>query len=136
EMRDLGPFLDEARFAKIVSTVQAETEAIVGQSLDGRIRPLIMDREELGPLLEEKLGEEFDKPEFHAMRVLLEVFDAIRPGADLRAMYSNLLEGSIGGFYDLETKSLTVIRMGDPSAFLGQFILSHEITHALQDKHY
>lgn len=136
EARELGPYLDEARYSKVVAEVQAQTEKIVGQEMGSRIRPIIMDRKELGPLLEEKLGAEFDKPEFHAMRVLLEAFDAIRPGADLRAMYSDLLEASIGGFYDDDNRNLVVIRMGDPSAFLGQFILSHEITHALQDKHY
>ncbi|MEQ8822072.1 MAG: hypothetical protein RLY93_17690 [Sumerlaeia bacterium] len=42
----------------------------------------------------------------------------------------------IAGFYDPESKFLSVLTKTDPLSPFGQQVLAHEITHALQDQHF
>src|SRR5438067_8205928 len=68
-------------------------------------------------------------------------FNLAPPAADPAKMMLSVLDEQVAGFYDRQTKALTV-RANVPAsaAALGtdgiRFVLAHEIEHALQDQHF
>ncbi|MCU1460530.1 MAG: hypothetical protein JWO37_605 [Acidimicrobiales bacterium] len=53
---------------------------------------------------------------------------------DLRALQRKLVQGAVVGYYDPDTKRITV--RGDQMTPDVRVTLAHELTHALQDQHY
>lgn len=81
--------------------------------------------------------------------LLLKKLGLIAPGLDLEAYIVDLLAGQIAGYYDPESKTLRLVAgstdldgpLGLVSKLLrrdlaGEFLLGHELTHALDDQHF
>jgi hypothetical protein len=82
----------------------------------------------------------FDDPRTRAwvltsQKLMLEL-GLLQPGQDLRAILAERLSGSIAGYYSPAARKMYVV------SDLGRFgpreeiVLSHELTHALQDQHF
>ena len=57
------------------------------------------------------------------------------PGIDLKAETLKLLRNELVAFYDPRSKRMVVVH-GNRRNLLGDMILAHELTHALQDQHF
>jgi hypothetical protein len=71
------------------------------------------------------------------------------PGIDLKRATLNLLDEQIAGFYDPDSKRMILVAGTEDAGFwggtaefviqrdlMGEMILAHELTHALQDQHF
>jgi hypothetical protein len=69
------------------------------------------------------------------------VFGLAPPNTDIKAVYSNIMEQSLGGYYDPEDRRLVLVNHADSLATAGLLpgteaatTATHELVHALQDQ--
>lgn len=94
-------------------------------------------RAEIIRLTEEQLTDEyvFEETQFYR------AFDFFDETVDLRAVYLNLIGEQAAGFYNSETKEMTVVPISgetltDSLPLLESITYAHEFTHALQDQYF
>src|SRR5262249_52032027 len=64
----------------------------------------------------------------------LERWGMIPPGTDYQAMIVDLLTEQIAGYYDTDTKKLTISRSAGEDPAWAEMVLAHELEHGLQDQ--
>jgi hypothetical protein len=120
-------------YEQLVARIQTKTEELWGKRLAQPIKSNVLNQQALADLLKKLLAEELDDP---ANKTLIEQLRILKlfPEGDAAEIFQVLLEGQVGGLYNPEDKSLYVVDTFDPKGFMGGVILSHEITHAIQDQ--
>ncbi len=115
-------------------------------------RPLdyvICDETQTKKILLELIQRDFPKEKWDVWQRFFRRVDAIPKDVDLHAQFLDLLFEQASGFYDPISKKLYISSRPLPLGFLiplmqffmqrdlvNEFILSHEIIHALQDQHF
>jgi hypothetical protein len=76
--------------------------------------------------------------EMHSLEAALKAFGLVPESLDLAVFLPKLLTGEIAGYYDPETKALSLVRRSGsaPGAPAEDMVLVHELTHALQDQYF
>lgn len=75
-------------------------------------------------------------PAFYARRTIAwRTIGVLPPGADLLTALRSFLIGEVVGFYDPETGELVYLGQGD-LGLTEKMVLSHELTHAIDDQHF
>jgi hypothetical protein len=64
----------------------------------------------------------------------LERWGMIPPGTDYKALMVDVLTDQVAGYYDPETKKLTISRSAGDDPAWAEMVLAHEIDHGLQDQ--
>jgi len=95
-----------------------------------RLTPDIMRRKAL-----DALDKDWPEPRLRADERALKIMGALPPGYDLRRELVDLLTVQAAGMYDLDTGRLLVAG-SDLAKGFQKVILSHELAHALQDRHF
>ncbi len=125
---------------KLVATVRAVP-------FPGAVPSALLPEKELAKVLEQKLSEDLPVP-FDRYAASLAALGLVPPGADLKEPMTRLYARQVAGFYDPDEKKFYVVpeRAGEAArgaAGLGPLadrmmedaLLTHELTHALQDRH-
>jgi hypothetical protein len=120
-------------YGVLVARIQRETEALWGGEVGHTVTPRLLNRTEIGELIDRLLEEELQRPSNIAQLETFAFLGLIPEDKGPRELYGKLLEGQVGGLYNPKDKSLYVVDTFNPRGFLGGVILSHEITHAIQD---
>jgi hypothetical protein len=96
-----------------------------------------MGHDELVAYLGEVLEAEYPLERAETDRRLLQAFDLLEPGTDLRALRVRLLEENVAGFYDERPGRRQLFAVSEEEAFtpMNQIVLAHELRHALQDQY-
>jgi hypothetical protein len=66
---------------------------------------------------------------------LLKLLGLLPAGASLRSLLGKALSTEVGGFYDPDSGTLSIVGEGLPG-LLGEITLAHELTHALEDQNF
>lgn len=93
-------------------------------------------REDLGPVIEEKLTDVYTPEQLIAASYAYEVMGMLPEGYDLKSAYMKLLGEQIAAFYDQHKDKLFMFEGSPLSQLQNRIILAHELTHALQDQHF
>lgn len=117
----------------IVRQTQIATEAIWGARVGHPIKSNVLNKTQLGELLTKLMETERAEKSYVDTMATLGFLRIVPEGSDANELLGKLLEGQVGGLYNPDDKSLYVVDTFDPKGFLGGIILSHEITHAIQD---
>ncbi|CAN5208795.1 hypothetical protein BH09SUM1_BH09SUM1_07780 [soil metagenome] len=120
----------------LVAKIQKETEKLRGITLGSTIKPRVLNKPQMADLLRKLLGDELKEPGAQESMIAMKLLGLIPADEDVPKLMQSLLEGQVGGLYNPADKELYVSGAFDPSGFIGGVILSHEITHALQDHEY
>jgi len=80
--------------------------------------------------------EESSEEETDADEKLLKALGLIPPDEDLKETLTDVYSEQIAGFYDTETKSITIVKDKGTGSIMDEITMAHEITHALQDQHF
>lgn len=126
----------DEEYTRLVHQIQSQTEAIWGRSAGRVLNPIVLSIEEGTDLIGKMLVDELEKPEIIAMENFWRLFGLIPKDVPIERLFQDLMEGQLGGLYNPVSKDLYVIDTFDTQGFIGKVILSHEITHALQDAHF
>ncbi len=136
EMNELGPYLEEARYNKLVDEIARQVSEIRKLPLEKAIKPIILDRDGLKELLDRLIKQELTPKAEEGLSATWKTLELLPPDADLKLLYSSLLEEQVGGLYNERDGSLYVVSTFDPKSLIGRVILAHEICHALQDQNH
>jgi uncharacterized membrane protein len=94
-------------------------------------------RTELSAYLKEVLDAEYPKERARVDERLLQAFDLLPEGTDLRALRARVLEENVAGFYDErpDQRRLFAVSADRSLTPMNQIVLAHELRHALQDQY-
>ena len=117
--------------------LQTEVAAVGGVPFRSEVPLEYMTRAELGKYLKDVLDTEYPSARAEADQRMLQAFDLLPAGADLRALRARILEENIVGFYDERPGKKKLYAVSDQKKLTpaNQLILSHELRHALQDQY-
>lgn len=96
-----------------------------------------LGREELKGYLQDLFDAEYPEARARVDERLLQAFDLLGPGTDLRALRARVLEENVAGFYDERPGRKRLYAVSEDRSFspMNQVVLVHELRHALQDQY-
>jgi len=116
------------------------------------LRPVpvaVKDRDEAEKLMEADLMRDYTDNQLRVDGTAGSMVGLYPPGMDLKAESLKLLRNQVAGFYDPRSKQMVLVKGGADLGFFGntvelvarrdiagEMVLSHELTHALQDQHF
>jgi len=114
--------------------VAREVARVRGLPLKQPIPNEVVDRDELRARLLRMAAEDKTAAESAAEGFALERWGMIPPGTSYEAMLIDLLTDQIAGYYDPDTKKLTISRSAGDDPAWAEMVLAHELDHGLQDQ--
>jgi hypothetical protein len=117
--------------------LQKEVEEAGGVPFRRDVPVAFLGKEELAAYLRDVFDEEYPAAQARADERLLQAFDLLPPGTDLRALRARVLEENVAGFYDERPGKRRLFAVSEDRSFspLNQIVLAHELRHALQDQY-
>ena len=135
-----------AHLSESVREAQKLVEDVRGVPFGGPVASAVLPEKDLAKLLEQKLVEDLPVP-FDKYAASLVAVGLLDPAPDLLKKLVRLYARQVAGFYDPAEKKFYVVpeRSAETSAQLGELgittsdlmeeaLLTHELTHALQDR--
>jgi hypothetical protein len=123
-----------AALLRRIDAVAREVARVRGLPLKRPIPNEVVDRDELRARLVKMAAEEKTAAESAAEAFALERWGMIPPGLDYESMIVDLLTEQIAGYYDPDTKKLTISRSAGDDPGWAEMVLAHELDHGLQDQ--
>ena len=117
--------------------LQEEVAEAGGLPFREKVPVAFLGREELGAYLRELFDAEYPVALARADERLLQAFDLLPPGTDLRALRARVLEENVAGFYDERPGKRRLYAVSEDRSFspMNQIVLVHELRHAQQDQY-
>jgi hypothetical protein len=110
---------------------------LTGIQKDEPVKVDLLTRVEMGNFLEKRLGIEYPDESLKNRGQCYAEIGLLPQGYDMEKGFLELVKEQVGALYDARTKTLIGISdlpPGQKSSILNKMILSHELTHALQDR--
>ena len=121
-------------FLAMADEVLQEMSAITGWELKTPLKKSIRSREEIHAYVLREMDDEKDAKERYASKRSTEAFGLIPKGFDLDGFMVDLLTEQIAGLYDPKGHEFYIADWIAPED--QRTVMSHELTHALQDQHF
>jgi hypothetical protein len=118
-----------------IAAVAGQVEAARGLRFLLPVTPRAVSRQEIARQLSAALAQEFTPAKTARRGRAWITIGAISQGTDLLDTELDLRASEIVGFYDSRTRMLEFIGSASPTPY-ERFVLSHELTHALDDQHF
>lgn len=125
----------EALLAR-TDAVAREVSVLRGLPLKKKIPNDVVDKEGLRKRLVTMSNEDKSKRETAAEGFALARWGMIPLRTDYAALVIEVLADQIAGYYDTETKKLTISTSADDDGDWAELVLAHEIQHGLQDQNF
>jgi hypothetical protein len=107
---------------------------ITGLPIKSPVHKKIVSREEVQKILLHNLHTEYTPQEIHVQEGTLRAFGLIPKDFDFQKFIINFYTEQVAGFYDPRTKTMYMADWIPPE--MQGMVLSHELTHALQDQNF
>jgi hypothetical protein len=117
-----------------IDKISKEVSKIRGLPLKRKIPSEVVDRDELRKRLVKMAAEEKTKAETASEGLALGRWGMIPRATNYEALLLELLTEQIAGYYDPDTKKLTISASAGEDATWAELVLAHEIDHGLQDQ--
>jgi hypothetical protein len=116
--------------------IEEQTSELRGLPFKNPVNYKIIDRSELRRVLVEKVKEQYTEQEMHDYSRTLAAVGLVPEGTDLLNVLVSLYNEQVAAFYIPEEHSLYTFKDLVFSSNLDKMLLSHELTHALQDQNF
>jgi hypothetical protein len=119
------------------ASLQAEVAEAGGVPFKRDVPLAFIGKAELSRYLTELIDSEYPTGRAHTDERLLQAFDLLPRGTDLRRLRARLLEENVAGFYDERPDRRRLYAVSEDRTFtpMNQIVLAHELRHALQDQY-
>ena len=118
----------------VYATIEAQVQAIRGLTLKTPVDPKLLDE----TTLQKNIAASFDKGNpaatVTATQRLYELLGLLPAGTSLHDLYLKLLGSQVAGYYDPDTKELSVVSRSGGLGPTEKVTFAHEFDHALQDQ--
>jgi hypothetical protein len=126
----------DAKNAVRRTQIERDTAAIRGLSFTSPVDYEVLDKAGIRQVVAGKLSEIYTDQEIRDMATGLSAFGLLPPNFPLKQTYIDLLGEQIAAFYDQHQHKLFMFRDASLENSQNRIILSHELTHALQDQNF
>jgi hypothetical protein len=123
-----------AALLRRTDAVAREVARVRGLPLKRAIPNEVIDDQELRARLQKMAADDKTAADSAAEGFALDRWGMIPPGLDYEAMLLDLLTEQIAGYYDPDTKKLTISSSAGDDPAWAEMVLAHEIDHGLQDQ--
>jgi hypothetical protein len=130
-LADVAP--KSAALLKTADQVTKKTAALRGLRVKRKIKKGVMGKAELKKRLLKRVDQEYSPAELANEELMLKRYGFISPNEKYLELVIDLLTDQIAGFYDPWEQQLYI---ADFQSIGGDMVMSHEVTHALQDQHF
>ena len=127
--------------AVVLAELLARTDAVAKEVSKVRGLPLkrpipneVIDKDELHARLVKMSNDQKSKTETAAEGLALARWGMIPPGTDYAQLMLDVLDEQIAGYYDPETKKLSISKSAGADREWAELVLAHELDHGLQDQ--
>lgn len=117
-----------------IDAVAKEVSHVRGLPLKHAIPNDVVDKDELHARLVKMANDGKTAAETTAEGIALQRWGMIPPGTDYGKLVLDLLTDQIAGYYDPETKKLTISQSAGDDPGWAEMVLAHELDHGLQDQ--
>ena len=119
-----------------IAAIEADVPPLRGLAAEAAVPNRILDEAGLRSELARLIDTSMTPQQFAAASRFGERMGLLPAGTDLRAVQLGLLGDQVLGFYDRDTKAMTLVQRSADFGPLEKVTLAHEYTHALQDQHF
>jgi hypothetical protein len=126
----------DAKNAVRRTEIERDTAAIRGLPFKNPVDYEVLDKAGIRQVVAGKLSEIYTDQEIQNVSTALSAFGLLPPNFPLKQTYINLLGEQIAAFYDQHQHKLFMFRDASLENSQNRVILSHELTHALQDQNF
>jgi hypothetical protein len=133
-----------------LAVVRRTLPAIRGLKFEAPVPAAVLSREEIVATVAGEIDRSYAPGDIERLEAVYARLGLLPPGTRLRPVLQRLYEQEGAGFYDPRTKRLVLARTALGAGGLrvelvgrltgrdlvGEFLVAHELTHALQDQHY
>ena len=116
--------------------IEEQTSELRGLPFKNPVKYKIIDRSELRRVLVDKVKEQYTEQEMHDYSRTLAAVGLVPEGTDLLNILVSLYNEQVAAFYVPEEHELYTFKDLVFSGNLDKMLLSHELTHALQDQNF
>ena len=124
----------EADLLAQADEVLQKMSRITGLPIKSPVHKKIVSREEVQKILLHNLHTDYTPQEIHVQEGTLRAFGLISKDFDFQKFIINFYTEQVAGFYDPQTKTMYMADWIPPN--MQGMVLSHELTHALQDQNF
>src|ERR1039457_6960602 len=117
-------------------SIEQQTSELRGLPFKNPVKYKIIDRSELRRVLVDKVKEQYTEQEMRDYSRTLVAVGLVPEGTDLLNVLVSLLNEQVAAFYVPEERALYTFKDLVFSGNLDKMLLSHELTHALQDQNF
>lgn len=107
---------------------------ITGLPIKAPLQKKIMDRVQMKDFLTATLHHEYTPEDIHVQEAALKAFGIVPSDFDLARFLVTLFTEQAAGVYDPHTKTMYIASWVEPD--MQEMVLSHELTHALEDQNF
>ena len=133
-----------------LGAIRSGLPAIRGLEFTSTVPALALSKEEISAMVASEIDQSYAPGDVERMERVYMRLGLLPPGSGLRPALQRLYEQEGAGFYDPRTKRLVLAKTAMRAAgmkvdflgrvfgrdFVGEFLVAHELTHALQDQHF
>jgi hypothetical protein len=116
--------------------IEQQTSELRGLQFKNPVKYKMIERTELRRVLVEKVKEQYTEQEMRDYNRTLATMGLVPEGTDLLNVIVSLYNEQVAAFYVPEERALYTFKELVFSSNLDKMVLSHELTHALQDQHF
>lgn len=115
-------------------SIERQTSELRGLPFKTPVKYKMIERTDLRRVLVEKVKEQYTEQELHDYSRALAAFGLVPEGTDFLNVIVSLYNEQVAAFYSPEERALYTFKDLVFSSNLDKMLLSHELTHALQDQ--
>jgi len=119
-----------------VADVEARVPALRDLEPTRAVPNRIVDEAQLRRDIARLFDQENPPARLAAGQALLQRMGLLPSGFDLRSQYVDALGTGVAGYYDEQTREMTIVQRSAAFGPVERLTLAHEFTHALQDMHF
>jgi hypothetical protein len=142
---------DKVRSLRNFTEIRKQVETLRGKKFLHEVPVFNVSQKELRTISDRDLQKDFPGAELHRYEELLAWLDVVPKGTDLKAAYANFFAEELAGLYDTDKKEMCIPfstadtnstrntaekKLQDIYSGVGDIVLAHEFTHALEDQYW